>query len=305
MRGALFVIFLIVGIVIAVSIGEYFAPERNPHSSRNGEEEGSLAFYLLMEKYTAVGRVDTPLGNLDSGTLLMIGPVRPPSSGEQEYLSEWVEHGNRLVVFSDNPQVMQHFEAVLSPSQDALSVLTPLKDHWSTTHVQAIQVGYSQYFSSHKGDALFADGDKAVVVEMKKGKGEIFLISDTSIVWNAFIDEEDNEIFLVQLSFSDNVYFDEYHLYHLKSEKGITWGSVKTLFSSGYAPFFVQLIVAVALFITAYGKRFGVARPVTPREVQSSELVVSAAELYYKAKKEEVLKVIDNTKYKSHLQNER
>lgn len=293
-RGVFFVIFLVVVIVVAVFVGEHLAPpERNPYSSRNREEEGSLAFYRLLEKYTVVERVDTPLDHLESGTLLMIGPVRPPSLSEQEYLVEWVEKGNKLVVFSDNLQVIQQFGVVLSSSKRTCATLTPLKDHWSTAHVEAIQFSYSRYFSSYKGDALFTDGKKAVVIEMKKGEGVIFLISDTSIVWNSTIDKEDNEIFLVHLALSDKVYFDEYHLYQLKVEKGFTWESVKTLVSSKYLPFFVQLIVVLALFIAVYGKRFGAARPVVPREVQSSELVVSAADLYYKAGKKEALKVID------------
>ncbi|MBU7026833.1 MAG: DUF4350 domain-containing protein [Theionarchaea archaeon] len=301
---SVFVVLLIIGIAVAVSIGESYAPQRNPYSFKSREDTGSLAFYLLLQKYTTVERVETSLKDLESGTLLMIGPARPPSDTEMGYLFIWVRQGNRVIVFSDDPQVMKAFGATVSAGQKRSVVIPPFKDHRSTQNVEAVALVYYQYFTTYTGDVLFADGDNPVIIVMSKGKGEIFLVSDTSIVWNINVNDADNEIFLVQASLSDTVYFDEYHLYHLKKEKGISLKSFGTLFS-GYRPFFVQFMITLALFLVAYGKRFGVARPVAPQEVQSSELVVSAAELYYKAKKEEVLKVIDNTKYKSHLQNER
>ncbi len=293
-----FVIILVVGVVIIISVGETYAPRANPHSSKNRDVEGSLALYLLLEKYTAVERVETSLGNLEPGTLLMIGPARTPSSQEMTSLLAWVKQGNRVVVFSDDPQVMQAFGAKLSSPQDHVAVIPPSREHWSTKNVRAIQLYYHRSFTSYEGDVLFADGNNPVIVVVRKGGGEIFLINDTSLAWNINILNEDNGIFLVQLSLSEKVYFDEYHLYTLKKERGITLQGLKLAFTSGYSSFFIQLVVAVALFLVAHGKRFGVLRPVTPPEVQSSELVFSAADLYYRAGKREVLKILEEKKKK-------
>jgi hypothetical protein len=297
MRQALVVILLMVGLLAAAFVGQSFFPEKTPHSSRSREPPGSLAFYLLMEKYTRVERLNTTLGNLEQGTLVIIGPARPLAPEELEYLFGWVEEGNRVVVFSDDLTFMQQFGATLSSTEWDSVILTPLRDHWSTRNVVVIRISYSSFFSSYEGDALFADEENPVIIEIKKGTGEIFLISDTSLVWNKSIDTLDNEVFLVQLSYSGTIYFDEYHLHKLREDRGITWESLKSPFSSRYSSFFIQLLLASALFLVAYGMRFGTARPVTPRAVQSSELVVSAADLYYKAGKKEILKVI-NMDYK-------
>lgn len=291
-QSVLFVILLIAAIVIVVSIGESYAPQANPYSSKDDGDRGSLAFYLLLQEYTTVERVETALKNLEPGTLLMVGPVQAPSAAEMKYLSSWLEQGNRVVVLSDDPQVMQKFGVTLSAAEKSYAVIPPLKDHWSTQNVKELTILYTRYFTSHTGEVLFADGDNPVIVEVKKGKGELFLIGTTSLAWNGNIMNSDNEIFLVNVSLSDTVYFDEYHLYQLKRELGFNLESFKTLFT-GYTPFFVQLLAALALFMVAYGKRFGVARRVTPPEVQSSELVISAADLYYRAKKEEVLEILE------------
>ena len=293
MRQGFFVILLMAGLLTAAFIGPSSFPENPPHSSRSREPLGSLAFYLLMEKYTTVERLDTSLGDLEAGTLLMIGPVRLLAPEELEYLFEWVEEGNKVVVFSDNLTFMQQFGATLSPTEWDSVILVPLVDHWSTRDVVLIEISYSSFFDSYEGDALFADEDRPVIIEIKRGTGEIFLISDTSLVWNKSVDTLGNEVFLVNLSYSSKVYFDEYHLYQPRGDTGITWESLKSPFSSPYSSFFIQLFLAIALFLVVYGMRFGTARPVPPKRVQSSELVVSAADLYYKARKKDVLKVID------------
>ncbi|MBU7016871.1 MAG: DUF4350 domain-containing protein [Theionarchaea archaeon] len=292
MRHALVVILLMVGLLVAAFIGQSFSPEKTQHSSKSREPPGSLAFYLLMEKYTTVQRLNTILGNLEQGTLVIIGPARPLAPEELQYLCEWVEEGSRVVVFSDDPTFMQQLGATLSSTEWDSVILAPLRDHWSTKNVVIIRISYSSFFSSYEGDALFSDEENPVIIEIKKGQGEIFLISDTSLVWNTSIDTLDNEVFLVQLIYSDKVYFDEYHLYKGREDRGITWERLKSPFYSLYSSFFIQLLLAIALFLVAYGIRFGTARPVTPKAVQSSELVVSAADLYYKAGKKEILRVI-------------
>ncbi|MBU7048504.1 MAG: DUF4350 domain-containing protein [Theionarchaea archaeon] len=305
MRQVLVVILLMVGLLAVASIAQSSFPEKTPHSSRNREPPGSLAFYLLMEKYTRVERLNTTLGNLENGTLIIISPVRPLAPEELEYLFGWVEEGNRVVVFSDDSTLVQQFGATLSPTEWDSVILTPLRDHWSTRNVAAIRISYSSFFSSYEGDALFADEGNPVIIEIKKGQGEIFLISDTAIVWNISIDTLDNEVFLVQLSYSGKVYFDEYHLYKGREDRGITWERLKSPFYSLYSSFFIQLLLAIALFLVAYGMRFGTARPVTPKAVQSSELIVSAADLYYKAGKKEILEVINIDKGEKDLKSDK
>jgi hypothetical protein len=296
-QSLLFVILLISGVLAAVSIGERYAPpQMSSYSSRNKEFEGCLAFYLLLQKYTEVERIDVPLNNLESGTLLIIHPVRPLLSEEIEYLYQWVGQGNRLVVFSDDPQVVESFQVPLSESEDTHAVLPPVRDHWSTRNVESVDISYARYFSSHEDCALFQDENKPVVIELEEGEGQIFLASVTSILWNSNVAKNDNEIFLVQLSLADKVYFDEYHLYHLKKEGGIGLESIRIIFSSRYSLFFIQIIMAIAFLFVVHGKRFGVARPVIPEAIQSSELVVSAADLHYRAGKKEILEVIESHK---------
>jgi hypothetical protein len=288
------VILLIVGVIIVVSIGESYSPQKNPYSSRETGYTGTLAFYLLLEEYTDVRRIETSLENrtLESGTFIMVEPLQKPSHKEMEYLDTWVRQGNRVLVFTSDLIIAEAFGVPLSAPDGSSVTVPPVTDHWSTQDVRAIHVWYDQYFTSPGGTVLFADGDKPLVVAIKKGEGELIMICTPSVVQNYNINEMDNEIFLVQAALSDVVYFDEYHSYILKREHGINLESLKVLFS-GYTPFFIQLLLACALFLVAYGKRFGVPRPYTPPEVQSSELVVFAANLYYKGKKKEILDILD------------
>lgn len=292
MKEIALVVSLIVVIVVAIAIGEtYQPPEENLYSSKSKDLQGSLAFYLLLEKYTAVERLYT-FGTLEPGSLIMINPVRLPSSEEIEYLYKWVEKGNRLVVFSDDPGIMQIFGITLAKHEMKRAVISPSREHWSTTDVKSIEMVYDRSFQAHSGDVLFADGDNPVVIDIKKGEGEIILVATPSLTSNIEIDSMDNEIFLVRVSLSDKVYFDEYHGQLVREKKGLGTG-LKTMFSSEYTSFFVQLTVALALFLVAHGKRFGGSRPEIPREVQSSELVLSAADLYYKAGKKEILEMLE------------
>jgi hypothetical protein len=299
-QSGLTVIVVVAALVTVISIGESYAPEKNPHSSKDEGPTGSMALYLLLQEYTTVKQVESSLKNLEPGTLLIIGPVRPLSDDELEYLSFWVEEGSRVVVFSDDLQVMQQFGVTVSAAEETDAVIQPVIDHWSTEHVEEIRMQYDHYFTSVEGEILFADGKNPLVVEVKKGEGELFLICGTSMVWNENIRRRDNEIFLVSVALSDTVYFDEYHLYRLKSERGISLESLKALVS-GYRPFFIQLLIVLALFMVAYGKRFGIARPAAPPQVQSSELVVSAADLYYKAKKKEILDILEEDQEPKNL----
>lgn len=293
----LFVIILVVLIVVVVSIGETYTPdvaseEVNPYSSTEQGATGSLAFYLLLEEFTRANRVVTPLNNLGSGTLIMVRPVYPLSVEEMGYVSAWMNEGNRVVVLSDDAEIVQQFGANVSGGERHTVTIPPARKHWSTQHVEEIKVQYYRFFVSFEGDVLFADrdGEHPIVIVQKKGKGELFLISAPSMVQNIIIGEGDNEIFLVQACLADTVYFDEYHYYEVKEREPFL-KKVRILFT-GYSSFFIQAMIALALFMVAYGKRFGVARPAAPSEVQSSELVVSAADLYYRAKKKEVLEIL-------------
>ncbi len=291
-QGILFVIVLVVGIVVAAAVGESYNPRMHPHSSKNPDPEGCLAFFLLLNEYTDVKRLET-FTDLDPGTLLMIDPVQL-SSDEKAYLLKWVEQGNRLIVFSDDMKMMWYFGAALSESQRTHAVVAP-ELHWSTENVEFLDVVYTMYFSSLNEEVIASDGDQPLIIEVNRGEGDIFLVSTLYLVENGHIDKKDNEIFLVQLSLSDTVYFDEYHLYELRKEREASIENVKATFTFRYRSFFIQLILVIALFLIVYGKRFGVARSEPPREVQSSELVVSAADLYYKAGKKEVLEIIPET----------
>ncbi|MBU7031012.1 MAG: DUF4350 domain-containing protein [Theionarchaea archaeon] len=304
-QGPLIVIFLIVVVIGMVSLGENYTPEPSPRSSRNSEYSGTLAFYLLMETYTAVERLERSPQNLEEGTYLMIEPVRLPTEEEMEYIFGWVREGNRLIIFNPAKELMKYFDLELSTCPQKFASAVPHSPHWSSQHVDSLDLSYTHYFNCDQDPAditiLFSDEGNPLVIEIPRGSGEIFLLSTSSLLSNNHIDSEDNEIFLVQLALSEKVYFDEYHLYPVIEKKGISWDSISRLFSSLYSLFFIQITLTIALFFIAYGKRFGTPRPAVPREIQSSELVESAATLYSRAGKREILKILEKDEKNSPL----
>jgi hypothetical protein len=294
-QGPLIVIFLIAVVVSMVSIGETYTPEPSSRSSKNSGYSGTRAFYLLMETYTAVERLERSPQDLDAGTFIMIEPVRVPTKEEMDYLFQWVRKGNRLLIFDPDQELMDYFNLELSSCPSKNATIPPHYPHWSSQHVDSLSLSYTHYFNAdqEQGTVLFSDEGNPLVIEILQGSGEIFLVSTSSLLSNMNIDSKDNEIFLVQLALSERVYFDEYHLYILKEKTGISWKSIPMLFSSPYSLFFIQISLTVAFFFIAYGKRFGTPRPGISRKIQSSELVESAATLYSRAGKKEILKILE------------
>lgn len=282
MKESIFVILLVIGIILVAYIGEMHAPVPE-YSTRNKGDSGALALYMLLEKYTQVNRVYNPLTDIPDGTLVVIEPAYAMNHKEIEYIHQWVKKGNTLVVFSDNPHIMRTFDVTLSSTERTHAVLSPVKSHPSTEHAKKIKVTYTYYFNYHNGKELFTHGKKPICICISHGTGDIVLISAPSMVQNHSISEYDNEIFLVYLMLSDTVSFDEYHL--VKPKNGFNIKNITGIFSSRYSSFFIQFITAILLFLVISAKRLGSPRPVPPQEVQSSELVVQAADLYYKAGK--------------------
>ncbi|MGD2246975.1 MAG: DUF4350 domain-containing protein [Candidatus Methanofastidiosia archaeon] len=293
MKESIFVIIVVIGIILVAYIGETQEPVP-PYSSRNKGYTGTLALYMLLDKYTQVNRVYVPLNNIPEGTLVVIEPVCTMNQKETEYIFQWVEKGNTLVVFSDNPRIMRTFGVELSSSNNTYAVLSPEYSHASTKNVQEISVLYTHYFSNHSGKVLFAHDKNPVCIVISRGAGEIVLVSTPSLVQNIMISAHDNEIFLVYLLLSETVSFDEYHLTEPKG--GLNIKTLTGVFSSRYSTFFIQFILVIILFLMAYGNRFGSARPVPPPDVQSAELVELAADIYYKAGKKEVLQLQEGDK---------
>jgi hypothetical protein len=289
-QGFILIVF-VVGIVSVSIIAERSSIPVTAHSSKNSGEVGTLAFYLLMEKYTNVERIENNIEKLDPGTLLLIYPVRSLSPKEKEYVLTWVKEGNRLILFSESPAIVKDFGVSISSTQRKQAFVTPT-DHWSTADVALVKVDYEYYINMTRANTILAFGDNILAAELPYGSGEIIVITATSLVENVSIGSLDNGIFLVRLSLSQNVYFDEYYLHQIEESQGITLGKLKSTFSSRYSSFFIQLVIVITVFMVSYGKRFGKPRPRLTRGVQSSQLVTSAAELYYRAQKEEILDLI-------------
>jgi hypothetical protein len=289
-QGLVLIVF-VVGIVAVSIIAERSSVPVSAHSSRNSGEMGTLAFYMLMEKYTNVERVESTIKTLNPGTLLLIYPIRPLSPEEKEYVLTWVKEGNRLVLFSESRAIVKDFAVNISETQKKQVFVTP-SDHWSTEDVALVKVNYEYYIDMIRATTILAFDDNVLAAELPYGSGKIIVITATSLVENVSIGSLDNGIFLVRLSLSQTVYFDEYHLHQIEQSQGITLNKVTSTFSSKYSSFFIQLVIVITVFMVSYGKRFGKPRPPLIKGVQSSQLVTSAAELYYRAQKREILDLV-------------
>jgi hypothetical protein len=288
---AFIITVFVVGIVSVSIIAERSSLPVTAHSSKNSGEMGTLAFYMLMEKYTNVERIENNIEKLDPGTLLLLYPVRPLSPEEKEYVLTWVKEGNRLILFSESPAIVKDFGVSISSTQRKQAFVIPAH-HWSTEDVALVKVDYEYYINMTRANTILAFDDSVLAAELPCGSGEIIVITATSLVENASVGSLDNGIFLVRLSLSQNVYFDEYHLYQVEQSQGVTLNKLKSIFSSGYSSFFIQLVIVITVFMVSYGKRFGKPRPPLTRGVQSSQLVTSAAELYYRAQRREILDLV-------------
>ncbi|MFE8694866.1 DUF4350 domain-containing protein [Cytobacillus sp. FJAT-53684] len=264
----------------------YFAfsgkPKQYPnYVSNSPSPTGVKAFYTYVKDKKEVNKWTYSPENLPKGgsehLLLMIEPFFIPESEEMEAYLDFMEKGNTILLFQNNPKGMFDIEIEHIGSYRFLGEDLTIKDKNGTTYQAGIN---SQIrLQTIKHDEILLE-DKAGVLALKRSYGDGQLIVSNSSDWitNGEILNADHLPLILSLineEESASLSFDEYIHGAQNSSTFIT------LYPKWFLLLLLQGVLLAILLLMTQGKRFG---PIfIPREesVRFSDEGIRALSAWY------------------------
>jgi hypothetical protein len=161
----------------------------------------------------------TPYG----GLLILVEPAgadEPLSDGDALSLIRWVEAGNTLLYCGRHGTALHTTLAVpliadSSATSDDPRPVEVGEAGLYTDGVDDITVEGKNQLDARHGLPLWWVEDEPGAVLLKRGRGRVLLVADSSVLTNRGLGRADNEVFLIRVAERDahggRVYFDEYH----------------------------------------------------------------------------------------------
>ena len=180
---------------------------------------GAKAAYLLLSQTGyKVQRWEKPIVELPKdarATLILAEPEEAPTNEERESLKTFVSQGGRVVatgMFAGTflPENESFTDPMLGMAWKQVSAVSPSAITRAAPQItMAPQARWSSYGSAY---ALYADGDKVVVVKYPYGRGEILWMGGATPITNAGLREPGNlEFLLAALGSTETpILWDEY-----------------------------------------------------------------------------------------------
>lgn len=272
-------------------------------TSYNTGPFGAKALYLLLQKAGyRVTRNKKPLESIPQnvGTLVLLDPMfgAPVSAKEWHSINQWVEAGHGLLISVSGFQPTMGWETLQSDNH--LENLEPKDTRLATAGVSRFTQEVSNvkamkgfHLSRAYGDAhdylpLLSEEDSLRMAAVRKGRGWVCVVSDSSPFSNRLLANDDNAVLtlnimqaLTEPSGNRKVWMDEYH--HGYSSVAVTLP--KLILKPPVRWIVLQGVIALLLFLYSEGKRFGqpIALTAGRERPRSSRFVISMANIYRKA----------------------
>jgi len=274
--GGLFL--LMVFVILAGNTGS----PRTPYSPDSPEENGTKALVLLMRELGNPFIMGSQLKG-EKGTGLFF-PGEGTSAREVNFLIEWVQKGNRLLVAGDERNIFfQDREIHVDPYPfgNLAHKGQPGKDRFYFSQVQELSLTPQGRFApASPGEVLAADDLGPWLIRQQEGKGEILFLSVPRIFTNGHLDQADNLIFVLNLFRGDSAR-ERGPLYLYRPEMGTeTLGPVGAWLRDRKYLFLGELMLGLVLLFHFWGKRFGRVIPLQAAEAPEKDYGSSMAELY-------------------------
>ena len=308
-------LFVAAGTLAVLTSRALERPPEFPTTYSTGPRGCKALYAVLKELGLPVKRHRRPLKHLKSPhrVLVIADPRRVPySKREIEKLKEWIESGNRLLLFQ-GPRAPLHRKKEDGKTEKRMpSLMGGMFNYWSrqfglevdsgpdTTARPSVPVSLSgvagvERISVSNGarwkdvpeewEVLVKDENGPILVTRKMGNGRVTAVSDITLAANRFINREHNlRLVLALLLGPENpqeILFDEYH------HGRIIAGSLSTYMASSVFPWIVlQCLVGSVLFFYARRARLaGRYRSLTePLGRSSLEYVQSMANIFASCK---------------------
>ncbi|GAE29694.1 DUF4350 domain-containing protein [Halalkalibacter hemicellulosilyticus] len=247
------ILFLIFLASSFIAIGQ---PPREypPYVSHSPSPTGIKALYTyLEEERDKVQRWERPPDQLpvheQNRALLMIEPAFVPTGNEMVQYEAFMEAGNTIVLFSENPAGM--FGLRYDPSSRFLED-EPI--YWGEETYFAQQRSPLRLVPADEDEILLEDELGVVAFKREFGEGALMVVNEPYWLMNQFILDEDHIpliLTLIEEANADELWFDEY----VHGEDNST--SMLAVYPLWFIILMLQLGVFTLLWLLYQGKRFG------------------------------------------------
>lgn len=253
-----------------------------PYLSDSPSPTGVKAFYTYLKNETgAVQRWSRTPNRLpkekENQLLIMVEPFFIPESDEMKAYEQFMEAGNTILLFQENPEGMFG----LSTDYGAFEQTDDDDDRVYTQYARNLDVtvkGMHRLQSDSRDQILFADHAGPIALKRTFGDGQLIVSLGPEWITNRKILDKDNVPYIISLlneGGADAYLFDEY----VHGGKGFT--AQLTVYPLAFMLFMFQCGILAILWLWYKGKRFG---PIfIPREatVRFSDEGVQALAAWY------------------------
>ncbi|TXC90340.1 DUF4350 domain-containing protein [Metabacillus litoralis] len=275
--------------LLIILFSSYFLASGKPeyyqnYVSNSPSPTGTKAFFTYLENETNSVTAWTRPPNLlpaedENQVLVMIEPAFVPSTEEMEAYKNYMEAGNTIILFSQNPKGF--FDVNVIFDQELLPEGTIYDDQGNSYKAE---VNSSITLKAHNEDKILLHSKSDGVLALKRSFGEGQFIVSTSPEWlmNRNIINDDHTSLILTLINSidgEDYFFDEYTHGQQNSSSFIA------VYPKWFLVLLLQGLIITILFLWYQGKRFGpiiVAREETVRF--SDEKIKAIAAWYLRSK---------------------
>lgn len=267
------------------------SPEAKQYSkylSQSPSPSGVKAIYTYLEKEN--GSVEkwsnTPgmLSNQDENqVLIMVGPYFTPDQEEIKAYQSFMEAGNTILLFKENPKGM--FDVNTAPLTESVATdeeVTVVSDGEGGSYKAKIKSSI-RLQTNDKDEILLKDDLGIIALRRAFGKGQLIVSNSPEWMTNGALLKQDHlslVFSLINKSNAGSILFDEYSHGQENASK------IGTLYPKWFLIFIVQGTLITVMWLLLKGKRFGpilVSRNETVRF--SDERVKALAAWYMRGKR--------------------
>ncbi|MFZ5597209.1 MAG: DUF4350 domain-containing protein [Bacillota bacterium] len=239
------------------------APDNPPYLSTSADLDGTEAIFLLLkEKGLPVGRWKKSwhfLPAKENHALVAIQPFQV-YDGEREFILDWVEQGNHLILFDRHPEGWEFIKTVKTDVEaGAARTIYPGPGSLPGACSGPVETGYRLAGVPGK-DVLFYDDYGVLAAKTAYGQGSVTVFLTPEWLENSNILQGSN-FDMVWPGFDNNwdaLWFDEYH-HGLSDSPGLL-----AVYPDWLVVVLLQLGLSLLAWLWIRGKRFGPAY--VPRE---------------------------------------
>lgn len=262
----------------------------DPRASTWIRAEGGLAalYWTLQELRIPVARRTDPLLHADSlrGALAVVAPWSPLSEEDAGAVAEHVRRGGTLLFVSgaydfggaayDTLGLRPVWLSGVSPLRgDDRAAAPPAPHRWTAGRVEGFRRAFADTSAALRrpgAQTLLAVDGLPVAVTWPLGRGRVIALADARPLTNLRLRESGAAVLVAravaEAAAGDTLWFDEYHQ-GFTGEGSLVGGTGMMVRRFVSGPVAVQLLLAAALALWAYGRRFGAPLPPPPARRRS------------------------------------